>query len=190
MAGGVRRGPALGIALALFGGGLLLSWVTHGSGVVHDDPKRNISVPRTLTVPLQVQAAYNGERVFVRYRWPASRPGLLHDVVVYEGGKWVRKGNAVPGSEPDGLHEDRVAMMLDDGGVPEFARYGGYITVGAGIVNFTDEAGHDAVKEHAYLGKKLKQEEVSKSLPDTRSNIADWASVRPEEALKAQRQAG
>lgn len=132
-----------------------------------------------------MQAAYNGERVFVRYRWPVSRPGLLHDVVVYEGGKWVRKGNAVPGSEPDGLHEDRVAMMLDDGGVPEFARYGGYVTVGTGIANFTSEAGHDAVKEHAYLGKKLKQEEVSKSLPDTRSNIAgtNWDGERKQPRL-------
>jgi hypothetical protein len=34
----------------------------------------------------------------------------------------------MPGSRPDGLHEDRVAMMLDDGSVPEFGRYGGYIT--------------------------------------------------------------
>jgi hypothetical protein len=29
-----------------------------------------------------------------------------------------------------GHYEDRVAMIVDDGSVPEFARYGGYITIG------------------------------------------------------------
>jgi hypothetical protein len=185
-----RSGLVRGAALALFGSALLLSWLTHGSGVVRDDPARNISVPRTLTVPLQVQAAYNDTHIYVRYRWPADRPGILHDVVTYQGGQWVRKGNAVPGSQPDGLHEDRLAMMLDDGSVPAFARYGGYITVGDGIVNFTREASGDAVKAHPYLGQQRKQEDITKSLPATRSDIHDWASVVPEEALQAQRRAG
>lgn len=185
-----RSGLVITLALALLAGGALLSWFTHGSGVVRDDPERNISVPKTLTVPLQVRAAYNAERIFVNYRWPAERPGLFHDVLVHEGGQWVVKGRATPGSQPDGMHEDRVAMMLDDGGVPEFARYGGYITVGDGILTFTDEASEEAVKAHPYLGGKLKQEEVSKSLPGTRSDINNWASLRPEEVLKAQRQAG
>jgi hypothetical protein len=44
-------------ALALFGAGLLLSWFTHGTGTVRDDPKRGISIPKQLTVPFQVQAA-------------------------------------------------------------------------------------------------------------------------------------
>ena len=156
-----RQGLAIALAILLLVGGVLLSWLTHGRGVVRDDPKRNISVPKTLTVPLQVRAAYNAEKIFVNYRWPADRPGLFHDVLVYEGGRWVVKGRATPGSQPDGMHEDRVAMMLDDGGVPEFARYGGYITVGDGILTFTNEASEDAVKAHPYLGGKLKQEEVS-----------------------------
>ena len=185
-----RQGLAIALAILLLVGGVLLSWLTHGRGVVRDDPKRNISVPKTLTVPLQVRAAYNAEKIFVNYRWPADRPGLFHDVLVYEGGRWVVKGRATPGSQPDGMHEDRVAMMLDDGGVPEFARYGGYITVGDGILTFTNEASEDAVKAHPYLGGKLKQEEVSKSLPGTRSDINDWASLRSEEVLGAQRRAG
>jgi hypothetical protein len=178
------------VAVALFGGALLLSWLTHGTGVVKDDPKRSISVPKQLTVPLQVQAAYNGTDMFFRYRWPAQQPGILHDVLKFEDGKWVTKGSAVPGSQPDGLHEDRVAMMLDDGSVPEFARYGGYLAIGAGIATFTQHASSDAVKGHAYLGKKLKQDEVGKHLPETRTDINDWASVLPEDTLKAQRAAG
>lgn len=151
-----------------------LAWVTQGSGVIGNDPQRNIAIPDELTMPLQVQAAYNDSHIFFRYRWPAERPHILHDVLVYEDGDWVRKGSAVPGSNPDGLHEDRVAMLLDDGGVPDFARYGGYMTAGAGAAGLTDEA----------------PEEVTKSLPGTRIDLGDWASRQPPETLQAQREAG
>ena len=183
-----RRG--LPIALVLFGGGLLLSWVTHGKGVIKDDPKRNISIPKQLTVPLQVQAAYNDTHMFFRYRWPAQKPGIFHDVVKFEDGKWVRKGAGNPGPEKDGLQEDRVAMMLDDGSVPEFARYGGYMAIGSDIDTFTQHASKAAVEAHPHLGKKLKGDAVTKSLPETRTDIHDWASVKPEAKLKAQREAG
>ncbi|EAZ99854.1 ethylbenzene dehydrogenase-related protein [Marinobacter sp. ELB17] len=160
---------ALGLPIALG-----LAWVTQGSGVIEDDPERNISIPDELNMPLQVQAAYNDERIFFRYRWPSERPHILHDVLVYENGDWVKKGSAVPGSNPDGLHEDRVAMMLDDGSVPDFARYGGYMTIGAGAAGFTDEA----------------PEEVTKSMPGTRIDLGDWASRQAPETLQAQREAG
>lgn len=65
------RRKGLPVALALFAGGLLLSWLTHGTGVVHNDLKRNIYIPDELTMPLQVKAAYNGTDMFFRYRWPA-----------------------------------------------------------------------------------------------------------------------
>ena len=185
-----RHCLTLGLAPALLVGGLGLTWLTQGTGTVRDDPERNIAIPKTLTVPLQVRAAYNGERIFIGYRWPAERPGLLHDVLVYEGGKWVVKGRAVPGSQADGLHEDRVAMLLDDGSVPEFARYGGYVTIGDGIAGFTREADSEAVAAHPHLGGTLKQEDISKSLPNTRSDIGDWSSVRSAEVLAAQRRAG
>ena len=164
----------LPIASLLFIGGLLASWATHGTGVVHNDPERNISFPETLTVPLQVQAAYNDTTMFVRYRWPAEKPGIFHDVLLYEDGKWVTKGGAVPGSNPDGLHEDRVAMMLDDGSVPIFSRYGGYITIGAGLAGLTDEA----------------PEEVTKYLPATRNRLGAWDDLAPEDVQARLRSAG
>jgi hypothetical protein len=150
------RRQGLPIALVLFCAGLLLSWVTHGTGVVKDDPKRNISIPKQLSVPLQVQAAYNETHMFFRYRWPAEKPAIFHDVVKFEDGKWVRKGAGNPGPEKDGLQEDRVAMMLDDGSVPEFARYGGYMAIGSDIDTFTQHASKAAVEAHPHLGKKLK----------------------------------
>lgn len=159
----------LGLPLALG-----LAWITHGNGVIQNDPDRNISIPDELTIPMQVQAAFNETHVYFRYRWPANRPHVLHDVLVYQDGEWIKKGGGMPGPNPEGFHEDRVAMMLDDGSVPGFSRYGGYIAIGAGVAGFTSEA----------------PEEVTKSLPGTRIDVTDWASVKSPETLQAQRQAG
>jgi len=92
------KNAKLPIAVVLFLGALLTSWLTHGTGVVVNDPARNISIPGQLTVPLQVQAAYNDTTMFFRYRWPSARAGIFHDVLRYEEGKWVTEGNPVPGS--------------------------------------------------------------------------------------------
>ena len=164
------------LSVALFSGALLVSWTTHGTGVVHDDPARNISIPETLTVPLQVQAAYNGTDIFFRYRWPAERPGIFHDLLRYEGGRWVVEGRAVPGSQPQGLHEDRVAMMLDDGSVPEFGRYGGYVAIGAGLDGLSDDT----------------PEEVTKYLPPTRNSMGPgaWDDLAPDDVQTSLRAAG
>ena len=186
----MMRRAWLAIALAIFGGALGWSWLTQGQGVVVDDPKHHVAIPTPLTVKLEVQAAYNGQDMFFRYRWPSPTPGIFHDVLRFKGGKWEVEGRAVPGSQPDGLHEDRVAMMLDDGSIPEFSRYGGYITVGRRLAGFSDEVSGKEVAAHPYLGGKLKQDEPTKYLPATRKNIDDWSSVVGEDELKAQRAAG
>lgn len=165
---------------ALFAGALALSWFTHGTGVVKNDPQKHISIPQSLTVPLQVQAAYNGTDAYFRYRWPAPNPGIFHDLLRFTSGKWEVKGSAVAGSQPDGLHEDRVSMLLDDGSVPEFGRYGGYVAIGDKLAGFAVEADAKAIKDHPYLGKKLGLDEPTKYLPATRSNPNDWASTVPE----------
>lgn len=185
-----RTGLFIKITLVVFLGVLALSWLTHGTGVVGNDPSRHIAIPKPLTIPFQVKAAYTNEDIFVRYRWPSPRPGIHHDVLRYQGGKWVVQGAPVPGSEPNGLAEDRVAMMLDDGGVPEFARYGGYITVGDGITSFSQSADAKTVRAHPDLGQRLKQTEVSKYLPATRRVIGDWSAFVSEPDLAAQRAAG
>jgi len=67
-------------------------------------------------------------------------------------------------------------MMLDDGGVPEFQRYGGYITVGADMRDFSG-SGADAAHRRKYL-------------PATRRDPADWYSIVDQATLEAQREAG
>jgi hypothetical protein len=176
--------------MAVFLAVLGLSWLFHGTGVVQNDLSRNIHIPDTLIMPLQVKAAYDGKNIYFRYRWPAAEPHIYHDMLKYEGGKWVRIGTSVPGPQPQHIYEDRVTMLVDDGSVPEFEKYGAYITIGDRMRFFTSEAKKAEVQAHPYLGRKLKQEEVRKHLPETRVDIADWRSVVPEEKLAAQRKAG
>jgi len=185
-----KQSMLLALALLLFLAMLVVSWLFHGTGVIHNDIKRNIFIPQELTMPLQVKAAYNGDKIFFRYRWPAKQPSIYHDMMKYEGGQWKRFGDSVPGPQPEGIYEDRVTMLVDDGSVPEFEHYGGYITIGDRMRFFTNEATAKEVKAHPYLGKKKGQSEVGKHLPETRSDINNWASVVPEEQLAAQRKAG
>jgi hypothetical protein len=178
------------LSAVIFVAVLAVSWLTHGTGVVKNDLGRNIYVPSELTMPLQVKVAYNGRDIFFYYRWPARQPSIYHDMLKFEGGKWVRYGESVPGPQPQGIYEDRLTMLVDDGSVPEFARYGGYIAIGDRMRFFTNEATVQEVKAHPYLGQKRNQTEVRKYLPATRSDINDWASVVPESDLTAFRKAG
>lgn len=179
-----------GLAIGLFLVTLLLAWISHGTGVIQDDAARNISIPETLTFPLQVKAAYNGEKMFFRYRWPAKQPHIYHDMLRYEGGEWQRIGKSPVGSQPQGIYEDRVTMLVDDGRVSAFDKYGGYVTVGNKMRFFTDEADAEAVRAHPYLGQKQGKSEVRKYLPATRTDPGDWTSIVPEQELGKLREAG
>lgn len=166
----------LATSVAIFGGLLVLGWGTHGTGVVMDDPERNIVIPKELTSELQVKAAYDGERIWFRYRWPVARPSLFHDVLIYQDGEWEERGGEALGPDPDFLVEDRVAMMIDDGMVPLFSRYGGYITIGEGLTTFT--------------GVPETGEERTKYLPATRTDPGEFETVKPESDLVTLRKAG
>jgi hypothetical protein len=98
----------------------------------------------------------------------------------FENGAWQVRGAAVPGPQPDGLHEDRVSMMLDDGSVPEFGRYGGYVAIGNRLAGMSDEVSGREIAAHPDLGRRLGLDEATKYLPATRRDQADWASVVPE----------
>ena len=172
----IRRRQALVVVAALFAAALLLALLTHGTGVVRNDAARNIWIPSELTMPLQLQVAFNDTHVFFHYRWPAREPHVVTDVLRYRNGKWQRQTSTPVGPDPDGLADDRLAMMLDDGSVPEFDRYGGYITVGGQMRDFTG-SGADAAHRRKYL-------------PATRSKPDDWYSIVDQKTLDAQRRAG
>ncbi len=176
----IRRRSAVVIVTGIFIVSLFLALLTHNTGIVRDDPERNIWIPRELTMPLQLQVAYDAEQIFFRYRWPAKRPHIYTDLLRFSDGQWQRKLHSPVGPEPDGVYEDRLTMMVDDGSVPEFQRYGGYITVGANMRDFAD-AGPNAGRDDAHRRKYL---------PATRSDPNDWYSIVDQETLAAQREAG
>ncbi len=181
------------VSLVLLGAMLFalgLAWLFNGQGVVRNDHARHIHIPDPLLIPLQVRAAYNGERIFFQYRWPSQRPGIHNDVYKYEGGKWVKYGESQPGPQAHVFLEDRVAMMVDDGHVPEFGHYGGYVAIGSGLDTFTQAAESPQVKAHDYLGKVMGQAVVTKYLPQTRQRPEDWTTVVDEQRLTALRKAG
>mgnify|MGYP003460968077 FL=1 len=172
----LRRRTAIIVVAALFTTALLLSLFTHSTGVVRNDPARNIWIPPELTMPVELQVAYNDAQIFFHYRWPARQPHVLTDLLRYSQGKWQRQLSTPIGSDPDGIYEDRLAMMVDDGSVPEFQRYGGYITVGASMRDFTG-SGPDAAHRRKYL-------------PATRRDPSEWYSIVDQSTLEAQRRAG
>ena len=164
------------MSVAIFAGLLALGWAYHRTGIIGDDPERNIAIPKELTTTLQVKVAYDGENIYFRYRWPVDRPSLFNDVLVYQDGEWEERGGESIGPNPDFLTEDRVAMMIDDGSVPLFSRYGGYITIGDGLTTFT--------------GVPETGEERTKYLHATRTDPNDFDTVRPESELEKLRKAG
>lgn len=182
--------PRVGLILGCLLISWALLWITQGSGIIKDDLERNIAIPDELTMPLKLQVAYNDEKIFFRYRWPAEEAYVYHDMLRYEGGQWVRYGRPPIGRDPNNTYEDRVTMLVDDGKVPEFARYGGYITVGANARYFTDAAAASEVRDHPYLGEKLGASDVRKYLPQTRMDVADWRGVKDDATLQQQREAG
>ncbi len=172
----LRRRTAILVVAALFAVAMLLALATHSTGVVRNDPERNVWIPDELTMPLTLQVAYNDAEVFFHYRWPAKQPHVVSEVLRYTDGKWQRRTRTPIGSDPDGIAEDRLAMMLDDGGVPEFQRYGGFITVGANMRDFTGSPAEAAHRR--------------KYLPATRKDPADWYSIVDQATLDDQRRAG
>jgi len=170
------RRTYLAVSVAIFASLLVAAWVTNDTGVKVNDPENNIFIPEELTTTLQVKASYDEENIYFRYRWPVDRPSIFHDVLVYRDGVWEREKGEEIGPSENFLNEDRVAMMIDDGSVPLFSRYGGYITIGDRLSTFT--------------GAPEGGEERTKYLPETRSDPNNFDTVVPQSELDTLREAG
>lgn len=175
----MRRAPAQVVAWALAG------WLLIAVGQAVIGPPQPDGAPHQLTMPLQVQAAHDGEHIHLRLRWPTPAVHRFHDVLRYDGEQW----EALNAGDAGALGEDRVSVMLDDGSVPAFARYGAYIMIGDGTRFMPDAADAEAVEAHPWLGVEKDLSDVRKHLPETRQAVG-WAQVVSPDSLRAQRQAG
>ncbi|ABI58058.1 hypothetical protein Mlg_2718 [Alkalilimnicola ehrlichii MLHE-1] len=90
-------------------------------------------------------AAYNDEKSQIHYIFQTDQPNWHHQYWRYDGGEWVRYGSGGPMPAPSGLYEDRISILLDDGSVDGFGRYGGWKTVHEGMRTLTSEVDSDSV---------------------------------------------
>ncbi len=120
------------------------------------------------SVELTVQAAYDDQNIYFRFQWEAQEDGA--------------------GPEPA---DDRLAIMLDDGGVDRFAEEGCWLTCHTGMPDTQNEAPADAVKAHPLLGKFAKDGKVHKYLPASRTDeMASWDKTKSAEEIAKIKAAG
>ena len=160
-----------------------------------EDHDRNIHIPPTdeLQQTLRVGAVYNDEEFQLRYEFGVDEPSWYHQYWRYEDGDWVRYGSGSPGPDEHHLYEDRISMMLDDGGVDGFDRYGGWMLIHEGMRTLTSAVGDDEVSAHQKLGREMGRSDVRKYLPATRTGEPDevsWDRLRPDDELDELRAAG
>ncbi len=150
-------------------------------------------------VKLAIQAAHDSEYLYFRFRWNtnAKREGRMHNYVRYDGKAWKFYGshrassNVRSGKEPP-LYEDRLAIILDDGKVKDFANQGCWVTCHNGMRDAPDMATKEQVQAHPLLGKSgLKKSDIRKYLPSTRTDeSASWDKTKSKEEIAKIKAAG
>jgi hypothetical protein len=168
-------------------GCLVIVWGAYSLAAAQE--RRNFFIPEELNTELKVKVGYNDKEIFFRFEWAAEKENIYHDYIYFQGGKWITTAGSSPGIHPQKLYEDRVSFLLDDGSVRYFDTAGGFVTVHEEMRFLSNQASAEEVEKHPYIGGKLKQRDVRKYVPETRTG-EDWRGVRSEEELTALRKAG
>ena len=133
------------------------------------------------TVPLSLQVAYDKDSAYFRFQWKTrnSYPGEAYPFLRFDGKEWKPYGNqrlagAVRKGEQPAVYEDRLSIMIDDGGVPGFVNQGCWQTCHNGMRDAPNQAATADVQANPML-KALKKNDVRKYLPSTRTDpLASW----------------
>ncbi|WP_221931525.1 ethylbenzene dehydrogenase-related protein [Aliidiomarina halalkaliphila] len=144
---------------------------------------------------LYVAAEYNDDTFRLHYRLEVENPSWYHQYWRFTDGEWVRMGSGADGPDPHGLYEDRISMMLDDGSVEGFARYGGWMLIHPGMRSLDSAMSSDAVQAHPTLGEAMGRSDVRKYIPQSRNvdrytDQARWDDVKSEQELDEMRDRG
>ena len=135
---------------------------------------------------LAVQAAHDDDYLYLRFQWKSqlNREGRMHNMIRYDGEKWQKygshraSGSVRSGKQPP-MYEDRLAIMIDDGSVPMFAEQGCWVTCHNGMRDMPGMPTKAQVKEHPYVGKKMKKSDIRKYLPASRTDeSASWDKTK------------
>jgi hypothetical protein len=148
------------------------------------------------SIELKVQAAYDAKNAYFRFQWKTQNayPGIEHQYLRFDGTKWQVFGypkldNVVQEGKQPGMYEDRLAIMIDDGKVPGFARQGCWLTCHDGERDMARAASKDAANADALLSA-IKKNEVRKYLPATRQDPANWQTGKSLEEIAKIKAAG
>jgi hypothetical protein len=130
------------------------------------------------SVALSVQVAYDNDNAYFRFQWKTRNayPGEAYPFLRFDGKEWKPYGNqrlagAVRKGEQPPVYEDRLSIMLDDGGVANFANQGCWQTCHNGMRDAPNQPSADEVKANPMLSA-LKKNDVRKYLPSTRTDAA------------------
>ncbi|NQV57758.1 MAG: hypothetical protein HQ503_17985 [Rhodospirillales bacterium] len=150
-------------------------------------------------IKLGVQAAHDDAYLYFRFNWKtnAKREGRMHNYVRYDGKAWKFYGShrasskVQSGKEPP-LYEDRLAIILDDGKVKNFATQGCWVTCHTGMRDAPGMATKDQVEAQPLLGKGgLKKSDIRKYLASTRTDRkASWDKTKSKAEIAAIKAAG
>lgn len=159
------------------------------SAPLYVDYDRNVYIPaeEDLVRNLQVAFLYNSDSIQVRFRYETDRPSWYHQYLVYKDGEWVRHGGGSAGPDPEGLYEDRISLLLDDGSVSGFSEVGGFITMHPGMRTLTSEVPAEEVEYHPHLGSNLDRSDVRKFIPESRFDDMDgdqWQRTRGQSEIR------
>ena len=143
------------------------------------------------TIDLAVQAAHDAESVYFRFQWKSNlnREGRMHDYVRFDGKQWKwyghdRNDKAVRAGEHPALYEDPLAIMLDDGKVPQFAQQGCWVTCHAGMRDMPNQAVGEPVKKHPLFADSKYDSDIRKYLASTRTDpAASWDKTKSKEEI-------
>jgi len=148
------------------------------------------------SIELKVQAAYDAKNAYLRFQWQTQspHPGIEHQYLRFDGKEWKVFGypkldKVVQEGKQTALYEDRLAIMLDDGKVPGFARQGCWLTCHDGQRDMARTASKEDANANALLSA-IKKNDVRKYLPATRQDPAQWQTGKSLEEIAKIKAAG
>ncbi len=145
---------------------------------------------------LEAAVLYNDDDVQFRLRFQTDSPSWYHRYWIYEDGEWklAHQSNIYEMQGEVTLYEDRISIAIDDGSVPEYDTYGGYLVARSGTRSYPDEIPAEQVLTSP-VGERGYGDDVRKYIgesrdPDTKGSERFWAAMKSEEELDQLREGG
>ena len=140
-------------------------------------------------IDLKVQAAFDDKNIYLRFQWKTNgnKPGRDYPGYRFDGKEWKLWGGSrlatevTSGTQP-AIYEDSIAIMLDDGKVPNFAKQGCWLTCHDGERDMPKQATKEEIAANPLLSA-IKKTDVRKYLPASRNDPGDWKSGRSVEEI-------